>query len=163
MSTNPGVTRRPSASISRSAEPSTRPTSVTMPSSIATSAVRAGAPVPSTTVPPRMITSCSLMFSAPVAPGDGPLGPRLPLAWRLARSCSCLSECGEQLAGHELFRRLSVVAVGVEARAGDDEALEAEPGQLLQPCEACVGRPDDGEAVDELWPQRGVVGRGVAQ
>ncbi len=41
-------------------EPSTAPTSVTMPSVIATSAVRAGAPVPSTTVPPLITRSCML-------------------------------------------------------------------------------------------------------
>ena len=40
-STNPGVTRAPSASIVCRAGPSTRPTSVTMPSVTATSAVRA--------------------------------------------------------------------------------------------------------------------------
>ena len=38
--------------------PSTAPTSVTTPSVIATSAVRAGAPVPSTTVPPLITRSC---------------------------------------------------------------------------------------------------------
>src|SRR5688572_16342608 len=59
MSTRPGVTSRPSASSSCAAVPSTRPTSVTMPSVTATSAVRAGAPVPSSTVPPRMIRSCA--------------------------------------------------------------------------------------------------------
>jgi len=56
MSTKPGVTSRPSASIVRAVESSTRPTSVITPLLIATSAVRAGAPVPSTTVPPRMTT-----------------------------------------------------------------------------------------------------------
>ena len=44
------------ASIVRSASPSSCPTSVITPSSIATSAVRAGAPVPSMTVPPRMMS-----------------------------------------------------------------------------------------------------------
>src|SRR3954470_10192486 len=61
MSTNPGVTSAPSASIVRAAEPSTRPTSVTTPPAIATSARRAGDPVPSTTLPPLMIRSWSLM------------------------------------------------------------------------------------------------------
>src|SRR5688572_9939251 len=59
MSTRPGVTSSPSASSSWAAVPSTLPTSVTIPSVTATSAVRAGEPVPSTTVPPRMIRSCS--------------------------------------------------------------------------------------------------------
>src|SRR3954451_12367717 len=59
MSTKPGVTSAPSASMVRRAAPSTAPTSVTRPSVIATSAVRAGAPVPSTTVPPRITRSCT--------------------------------------------------------------------------------------------------------
>src|SRR3954452_21709854 len=61
MSTRPGVTRRPSASSSWTAGPSTRPTAVITPSVTATSAVRASAPVPSTTVPPRMIRSWSVI------------------------------------------------------------------------------------------------------
>src|SRR5262245_44379975 len=44
------------------APPSTRPTSTITPSSMATSAVRLAAPVPSTTVPPRITRSC---ISAP--------------------------------------------------------------------------------------------------
>ena len=43
-----------------------------------------------------------------------------------------------------------VLAVGAEARAGDDEPLDAERGELAQPLGADVGRPDDREAVDEL-------------
>src|SRR5580765_5006578 len=57
-STKPGVTSAPSASSVSRASSFTRPTSVTMPSVIATSAVRAGAPVPSTTVPPLITRSC---------------------------------------------------------------------------------------------------------
>src|SRR5438477_11568875 len=57
MSTNPGVTNNPSASSSCRPRPSTRPTWVTMPSVMATSAVRAAAPVPSTTRPARMTRS----------------------------------------------------------------------------------------------------------
>src|SRR3954452_11758582 len=59
MSTKPGGTRAPSASTSRVPVPSTAPTSVTTPPVMATSAVRAGAPVPSTTVPPRITRSCT--------------------------------------------------------------------------------------------------------
>src|SRR5438270_13794982 len=58
MSTHPGVTSKPSASSSLRPCSSTEPTAVIAPSSTATSAVRAGAPVPSTTVPPRITTSC---------------------------------------------------------------------------------------------------------
>src|SRR5436190_23923335 len=52
MSMKPGVTRSPSASIVCVAAASTRPMAATLPSAIATSAVRAGAPLPSTTLPP---------------------------------------------------------------------------------------------------------------
>ncbi len=52
MSTNPGVTAKPSASIFCRAGPDARPTSTIRPSTTATSAVSAGPPVPSTTVPP---------------------------------------------------------------------------------------------------------------
>ena len=58
MSTQPGVTSRPSASTSRRAAPSTSPTAVMMLPSMATSPVRMGRPEPSTMVPPRMIRSC---------------------------------------------------------------------------------------------------------
>src|SRR3954447_3418124 len=58
MSTNPGVTSAPSASIVSRASPVTCPTSVITPSVMATSAVRAGAPLPSTTVPPLTTRSC---------------------------------------------------------------------------------------------------------
>src|SRR5437763_15218800 len=57
MSTNPGVTIAPSASSVRLAAPLTSPTSTMSPSSIATSARRAGAPVPSTRVPFLMMAS----------------------------------------------------------------------------------------------------------
>src|SRR5439155_21723294 len=57
MSTKPGVTSAPSASISCRPLPATRPTAVIIPSVMATSAVRASTPVPSTTVPPRMTRS----------------------------------------------------------------------------------------------------------
>src|SRR5690606_17134125 len=53
-STKPGVTSSPSASTTRAASPSSRPIAAIAPSTTATSAVRAGAPVPSTTVPPRI-------------------------------------------------------------------------------------------------------------
>src|SRR5688572_6144784 len=56
MSMNPGVTAQPDASSTRS--PSRfEPISVIFPSAIATSAGLPGAPVPSTTVPPRMTMS----------------------------------------------------------------------------------------------------------
>src|SRR5262245_6205479 len=55
----PGATRRPEASISRA--PVTRgPISVMRPSEMPTSARRAGAPLPSTSVPPRTAISCPM-------------------------------------------------------------------------------------------------------
>ena len=54
----PGVTYKPVASISEAAFcPVSMPTLATWPRTIATSARTAGAPVPSMTVPPRMMTS----------------------------------------------------------------------------------------------------------
>src|SRR5436305_5170423 len=67
MSTNPGVTRAPSASMTRRARPSTLPTSVTTPSLMATSAVRPGDPVPSMTVPALITRSCIRIRYAIVA------------------------------------------------------------------------------------------------
>src|SRR5881227_1312518 len=58
MSTQPGARISPSASISRRPRSPTSPTSVMRPPSTATSAVRLGPPVPSTTVAPRMTRSC---------------------------------------------------------------------------------------------------------
>src|SRR4051794_30643170 len=57
MSTKPGVTRRPSASIVRRARRPTAPTSVMMPSHTDTSPMNAGAPVPSTMRPFLMTRS----------------------------------------------------------------------------------------------------------
>src|SRR4051812_43237547 len=61
MSTKPGATTQPSASIVSSALVSgaARPTCTMRPSRTATSAVYAGSPLPSTTVPPRISTSSS--------------------------------------------------------------------------------------------------------
>src|ERR1700679_14010 len=57
MSTNPGVTDRPRASISSAPEPVTVPTAAILPSLTATSASNGVPPLPSMTVPPRMTTS----------------------------------------------------------------------------------------------------------
>src|SRR5215217_8619755 len=58
MSTNPGVTRAPAASMVRLAVPLTWPTATITPSSMATSPAKLAAPVPSTMTPLRMIRSC---------------------------------------------------------------------------------------------------------
>ena len=57
MSTKPGVTMRPDASMVRVAGPESSPTSVTRSPTMPTSARRAGAPVPSMTVPPVIAMS----------------------------------------------------------------------------------------------------------
>src|SRR5262245_51455793 len=60
MSMKPGATTRSVASIVRSARADTSPTATMRPSFTATSARSPGAPVPSTTVPPRMTRSQSI-------------------------------------------------------------------------------------------------------
>src|SRR6266542_4293833 len=57
MSTNPGETTRPDASIVRDAGSSISSTATTRPSRMPTSARRRAAPVPSTTLPPAIFTS----------------------------------------------------------------------------------------------------------
>src|SRR5438132_5710108 len=54
MSTKPGATTRPVASMVRPASSSTSPTATMRPSRMPMSALRRGAPVPSTTLPPMM-------------------------------------------------------------------------------------------------------------
>ena len=61
---------------------------------------------------------------------------------------------GQDLAGQQLVGGAGVLAIGAEARAGDDEPLDAELGERAQPIDADLGRPDDREAVDELGVQR---------
>src|SRR5215213_9672319 len=58
MSTKPGVTRRPAASISVRPGSVNSPTALITSPSTATSAGRLGAPVPSTTRPLRITRSC---------------------------------------------------------------------------------------------------------
>ena len=74
MSTKPGVTSLPVASMVSRASPAAVPTLLMRPSSMATSARRAGAPVPSITLPPRMRRSCmglSLRVMRPHLGGGG--------------------------------------------------------------------------------------------
>src|SRR5688572_1128688 len=117
MSTKPGVTSRPSASMTRVASPVTGPTTTMTPSFTATSAVRAGAPVPSMTVPLRTIRSNSWLA--------------------MGRS---LLQCGQDLAGDEPLGHPHVVGVGTEGRPGDDEPFQAERGQFGDALGAPVGR-----------------------
>src|SRR5262245_64750861 len=77
MSTKPGDTTCPEASSSRSPS-SCSPMSLTTPSVTATSATRAGAPVPSTTLPPR-ITRSALITRSCVRCFDEPRAARREL------------------------------------------------------------------------------------
>ena len=63
MSTNPGVTTLPTASISVRPGVSTVPTAVILSPSMATSATVASLPLPSTTKPPRMTVSWDIARS----------------------------------------------------------------------------------------------------
>src|SRR5580698_10598536 len=111
MSTQPGVTTRPSASISRRAVPSTAPTSVTIVPSTATSPWRSGPPEPSAMVPPRMIRSC---IGAPLPP------PGRPEAGRSSAPSLGASDPTAQLLDH---------AHRVWAHRGDVEVRHAGLGQ----------------------------------
>src|SRR3954453_5997539 len=72
MSTQPGVTSRPVASISSvpagTAASTSVPTATTRPSTMATSPTKAGAPVPSTMVPLRTTRSAMPCSCAPAVP-----------------------------------------------------------------------------------------------
>ena len=67
MSTKPGVTDRPSASISSAPLPVTAPTASILPSLIATSPMKGVPPLPSMIVPPRITMSCMLATVFPPA------------------------------------------------------------------------------------------------
>src|SRR5262245_56468351 len=81
MSTKPGVTTRPPASMVRAASSSTPPRATTRPSRMPTSARRRGAPVPSTTLPPTIFTSSTVV---PPLPRDR-RGPDAPSGYRRPR------------------------------------------------------------------------------
>src|SRR5439155_15406485 len=85
MSTKPGATTAPSASSTRSAVPDVAPTTAIRPLRIATSAQRAGGPVPSTTVPPRIKRS---KCSAIVGSGPDLSAKRAGSATRAGRRCA---------------------------------------------------------------------------
>src|SRR5689334_20215919 len=101
MSTNPGQTKRPPASITRAAGSApSRPTAATRPSAIPTSAPNHGLPAPSITRPPRISTSSisgsvrkfvRARTAKTEQAKDAGMGPPL-----------LLGEVGEELAGHPL-------------------------------------------------------------
>src|SRR6478735_10212022 len=128
MSTKPGVTIAPAASIVRFAPSSTLQTATIRSPSMATSPVYGSAPVPSTIVPPVMTMSCDI---------------------------GVLLHCGEYLVLEQVAGSPGFLAIGVGGRADDDQPVDAEVDQLLQPGDAVVGRADDAEAVDEPGGQLG--------
>src|SRR5438067_6877270 len=137
MSTTPGVTTAPSASMRRRPSPSSAslPTAVMRSPSTATSARLGGAPVPSTTVPPAITRSCGIGY---------------------------LPDGGEHFPDEHLLGQAGLVLLGVDRRAHDDEAVYAEGGQRAQPGDAVLRWSDDTEAVDELVGQSGGLRRAGA-
>src|SRR4051812_26483222 len=94
-------------------------TSVMRSPSMAMSAGRAGLPVPSTSVALRMTRSCDM---------GGLLDGR------------------KDLAHERLGCQAGLVAIDVGRRAHNDEAVDAQRHELLQPADAVVGWADDAEA-----------------
>src|SRR3954470_11684452 len=137
MSTQPGVTSRPAASISSSPAGRSRPTSVMRPPSTAMSATYAGAPVPSTTVPLR-ITS-----SAMADPLVRPV-PRACCAWALDAKAVHLA----QRASCPAPVRSAADAL-VQAASGGESAADPAGG-------GAQGVPDGGDAeIGELGARPG--------
>src|SRR5215213_11023784 len=127
MSTKPGATTQPSASIvSVAAASRSRPTATTRPSRTPTSAVYAGSPVPSTTVPPRTRRSSSGMrdhvrFGAALVAVVDAIDARRVGADDLALPL------GRQLSDalHELVDHAGILGVGVREVAGPDQVVLA--------------------------------------
>src|SRR5689334_17286871 len=121
-STKPGVTNSPSASTTRRARSPTRPTSTMRPASTATSATDAGAPVPSTTVPPRINRSCTALL----LDRDGALGAaqRAPagLLPELGRNVVDLGSVVAELVEHEHVRTLT----GAQGVPGAELGVDAD-------------------------------------
>src|SRR5262245_21188710 len=139
MSTKPGVTRRPSASIVRVASSSIAPMPATRPSRIATSAVRAVAPVPSTTVPPLMSRSSIVLRRV----RDAVEVERVEAVERLSRGVGQLVVVLTQLIDHAGVLRVVVREVGRPDVAVDTDqwrertrgalaGVEADPALALE-------------------------------
>src|SRR5215207_6151731 len=127
MSTNPGATTHPLASMVRVAAASpSRPTAATRPSRTPTSAVYAGSPEPSTTVPPRTSRSSSgtgetALFGTVVVLVFDAVDP-----CRVRTDDLALSLRWDVLdALHELVDHARVLGVGVREVARPDEVVLA--------------------------------------
>src|ERR1700733_12427577 len=129
MSTQPGATTRPSASISRRAVPWTAPTSVTIVPSTATSPWRSGPPEPSAMVPPRMIRSC---IGAPLVP-TGRTGPGAsdPAAQLLDHGHRVLPDRGHVQMGHAGLGQGGHLLLDVALGPAKRRALEQRGRHLL--------------------------------
>src|SRR6185312_17468965 len=114
MSTKPGVTIAPSASIVRFAGPSTVPRAVIRSPSTAMSPVNGSAPVPSTIVPPVMTRSCDM---------------------------GSLLDRREHLVLEQVAGPAGLVAIDVGRRTDDDQPVDAQLDEGAQPLDAVVGRP----------------------
>src|SRR5438067_8750085 len=123
MSTTPGVTTAPSASMRRRPSPSSAslPTAVMRSPSTATSARLGGAPVPSTTVPPLITRSWGIGY---------------------------LPDGGEHFPDEHLLGQAGFVLLGVHRGTHHDEPVDAEGGQPAEPFQAVLGRSDDAETID---------------
>src|SRR5260370_15984508 len=92
MSTKPGATTRPDASIVRAAGSSLSPMATMRPSRIPTSASRRAAPVPSMTLPPAIFMSSMVATFRCVR--WGPNSPPLHASWK-AEQFRGLVGCGD--------------------------------------------------------------------
>src|SRR5690242_5562049 len=113
MSTQPGVTSKPSASSSWRPGSSSFPTAVILSPSTATSAVRGrSTPKPSTTRPPRMMRSCKGLFLSGGGQGEHLLAGESRTQPTVGRGLHRVRSGGDQLHGpgdydrvrHELGR-----------------------------------------------------------
>src|SRR5438309_5547129 len=126
MSTNPGVTSAPSASSTSLASSSTWPTAAMRPSFTPTSAVRRGTPVPSTSVPPRMIRSS--MQGPPKVPTILPDLRRRSHQHAVLALALCLPQRVVRLF-QDLVERRSVAQVGDTEAGGEDGSAAAVGGE----------------------------------
>src|SRR5579883_2837931 len=151
MSTKPGATTSPPASMVRAAGSSVGPIEAMRPSRTPTSARRAGPPVPSTTVPPRMRRSSTDRF-LPLCRGQGmaeqagrvQVGHGGHLVGRQA-----VEAPGEELLG------VGPARVGVRVVALHHDVVDADP----------IADPQRGRVVDAAEPEvalHGLAWRDVA-
>src|ERR1019366_4461237 len=167
MSTQPGVTIRPVASISRRPLAAMSPTALILSPSTATSARLGGAPVPSTTMPPRMTRSCIVplpLFCPTLSQFRSAPSRRRTGAGRRCRAALMDSVSG---LGHSMSMSLAVIIqnyrrpqnIGRIVRAAREALPDADIFLLDQADEDLRGRDDI--PWGEVWFQRAEVNRGA--